>query len=1053
MINKGELKEIENASGSRIKEPADLSYVLEQSCIVAITDAQGVISYANDNFCRISKYTLTELIGQDHRLLNGGFHSKDFFATLWSTIAGGKIWRGEIKNRAKDGVWYWIDTTIVPFLNEQGKPYQYIACSVDITVRKEFKETLKKVTRLYSFISQVNQDIVHEKEEQSLFRNACRIAFEFGKFRIAWIGLFDREGTKISCINQMGIPAEILDQFYNVLLKADGPQSYVLQTGLNYICNNIVNKPELADWKALAASQKVCSCMILPIRKAGNIIGTFNLYAEENDFFYNEEIKLLEEVTRDISFALDKFEIEKAHKETEELVIINENRYRALVEHGADAVIILTTEGRPFYVSPTVEKVLGYTKAEVTGFDLLSLLHPDDLTGVSKVWEQVLLNPAMSTAVNAYRLMHKDGTWHWFEGTLTNLLNDPHVNGVINNFRDVTEKKLAEESLLLTQFAIDSAGDAVFWMTPNARIVKVNEAASEMLGYTQQEMLELSVPDIDPHYDVEKWPDHFAELRRKGSIFFETVQRTKDGRLIPVEIRANYIKFGDSEFNCAFSRDISERKIAETTLKQSEKRLKDAQSIANLGHWILDFTTGIATWSEEACKIYGFPIEENKHTYENWLSYIHPEDTDYVLDAIKANQSFSDQVLKHRIVLKDGTVKHLISTSRFELDTNGKPIGIYGIARDVTAAKIAEDNLAHSESRLKEAQAIAHIGNFEIDAKNYSEVWSDEMYRIYGLTKGEVVPSKELFLSLIHPDDLAYMIESMENSIRTFENWSNNFRFIRRDGVLRYGYAEARFEADKNNVLTRIYGIIQDVTESKLAEIERTKMLNDLMLRNNDLEQFAYIISHNLRAPLANIIGASNALTDPDLTIDEKEMLNSGISKCVIKLDNVVQDLNDILEVKADVNKYKEIVDLSELVEEIKISIQNLINNYPIEIKYEFQAINKVLTLKPYLYSIFYNLILNSIKYRRVDTNTLIEIESRLENNKLELIFRDNGTGIDLERNGKDIFGLYKRFHNNIEGKGMGLFMVKTQVEALGGRIGLKSTQNAGSEFKIVLEV
>ena len=218
-----------------------------------------------------------------------------------------------------------------------------------------------------------------------------------------------------------------------------------------------------------------------------------------------------------------------------------------------------------------------------------------------------------------------------------------------------------------------------------------------------------------------------------------------------------------------------------------------------------------------------------------------------------------------------------------------------------------------------------------------------------------------MFLSFIHPDDLDHVVALMNQSHQTLESSASNFRFIRQDGITRYAYGETRFEVDSHGKLTRIYGIIQDITESKLAEIERTKMLNDLMLRNNDLEQFAYIISHNLRAPIANIIGASSALNDSELTIAEKDTLHNGISQSIIKLDTVVQDLNHILEVKADIDKPKEIVYLSELVDEIKTSIQNLIDQHHIAIKYDFKPVNEFFTLKPYLYSIFYNLILNSI--------------------------------------------------------------------------------------------
>jgi diguanylate cyclase (GGDEF)-like protein/PAS domain S-box-containing protein len=129
------------------KELADLKYALDESSIIAITDPRGIIKSANKKFCDISKYSREELIGQDHRILNSGYHSKEFFREMWRTIGSGKVWIGEIRNKAKDGSLYWVHTTIVPILNEKGKPYRYISLRVDITKQKQMEAALQKALK------------------------------------------------------------------------------------------------------------------------------------------------------------------------------------------------------------------------------------------------------------------------------------------------------------------------------------------------------------------------------------------------------------------------------------------------------------------------------------------------------------------------------------------------------------------------------------------------------------------------------------------------------------------------------------------------------------------------------------------------------------------------------------------------------------------------------------------------------------------------------------------------------------------------------------------
>jgi PAS domain S-box-containing protein len=160
-------KELENRLQQSQTEVSDYKHALDESAIVAITDQKGIIKHVNNNFCKISKYSREELLGQDHRIINSGYHTKEFIRNLWVTIANGKIWRGELRNKAKDGSHYWVDTTIVPFLNDQGKPYQYLAIRSDITQRKLAEEQLIKINEeLENKVKERTLELTHALEKE-----------------------------------------------------------------------------------------------------------------------------------------------------------------------------------------------------------------------------------------------------------------------------------------------------------------------------------------------------------------------------------------------------------------------------------------------------------------------------------------------------------------------------------------------------------------------------------------------------------------------------------------------------------------------------------------------------------------------------------------------------------------------------------------------------------------------------------------------------------------------------------------------------------------------
>ena len=243
---------------------------------------------------------------------------------------------------------------------------------------------------------------------------------------------------------------------------------------------------------------------------------------------------------------------------------------------------------------------------------------------------------------------------------------------------------------------------------------------------------------------------------------------------------------------------------------------------------------------------------------------------------------------------------------------------------------------------------------------------------------------------------------------------------------------------------------LKDITERKISELERERITADLVQRNKDLEQFTYIVSHNLRAPVANIKGLSNMLNSFDFNISENQEIKTALTTSIDVLDGMIMDLNHILQVRSNVNERHEEIIFHVLVDDIKSSLQNLIKSERAVVHYNFNFCDKITGIKSYVHSIFYNLILNAIKYKRPGTDPEVKISTQINHNMLEILFEDNGKGIE-EKNLKSVFGLYKRFDNTVEGKGMGLFMVKMQVETMGGTISVESKPGRGTTFMIAV--
>lgn len=356
--------------------------------------------------------------------------------------------------------------------------------------------------------------------------------------------------------------------------------------------------------------------------------------------------------------------------------------------------------------------------------------------------------------------------------------------------------------------------------------------------------------------------------------------------------------------------------------------------------------------------------------------------------------------------------------------------------------------LATQELRISEANTLAQLNNTDVGHllldRNLKVVTFNARYaESYQLLTGIRIEKDMNFLSVLKEPKKVVFTDALEKVNATMNTYSYEsvFEVSGQDFFLQVSLAPVL----SRRTLVGYSLSAFDITDLKRREKERQNIITQLTQRNRDLEQFAYIISHNIRSPLANILGLVN-IVNGEVSEKDRVFALKGLSDSAKRLDGVLTDLNQILSFRNTEKNWTD-VDLQELTTEI---LQTDFSNAEVTVNTGFSDVPVMHVVRPYLRSIFTNMISNSIKYARPGVKPRVDIYTEYRGGNVALVFSDNGSGIDLEKHGAQVFGLYKRFRPDIEGKGLGLFMVKNQVEAMNGEISVQSKVNEGTMFTLL---
>lgn len=470
--------------------------------------------------------------------------------------------------------------------------------------------------------------------------------------------------------------------------------------------------------------------------------------------------------------------------------------------------------------------------------------------------------------------------------------------------------------------------------------------------------------------------------------------------------------------------------------------------------WDWDLKTNGFIWNKGIQGVFGYKKEDVGDNLQWWFDKIHPEDS---LKMSVKLYSFIEQKAEkwqdyYRFTCADGTYKHVFDRGFLVMDENRNVVRMIGAIQDISKQKQEEQRLKLLETvitQTKDSVIITESGVNENDIPKIVFV-NPAFTKMTGYRADEVVGKSALVF--MNKFSVRKDIKKLAEALKKKEEFIFESLNTRKNKEQYWVNITMIPITDKDNQHSHWISIQRDISVEKEREKEREQLISELTQNNKDLKQFSYITSHNLRAPLSNLTGLLNLIDDIPIENEELKEIINGFSKSTSQLNETINDLVNVIIIKDSPSIQKEDIVIKNVFENVFNQLSFLISLKKPIIKMELNDNITINLNKSYIESILLNLMTNSLRYLDPKRQLKIWIGSKKTASETILTFKDNGIGIDLVRNKDKIFGLYQRFHDYPDSKGLGLYLVKSQVESMGGTISVESQVGEGTTFTIMFK-